>query len=425
MHGAHEVDRFGRWHRAGPCANLCRVVDIRTPDPGAALYERAATQIPGVADKVLEAFFARSAAYRHLPHELVDREITEAVSRNLQVFLRALRERRPPAAEELADQIATAVRRAQQGVPLDVVLSTYHVAAHVGWSAMAGVAEPDEVEDLLATVPALLQYLSVAVPAVAASYLTEQQALHAERREAGRALVAALLTGREAEPLAERIGLDLSSHHVVLAVRVETPPSEASDARFAAHALVRRLRAELPKHALSALDHDGGTVLLPTTAETVERELTEAAELVRRLHTAAGVGLVGGIAAAEGRDEVPTAARQAADIAELVERLGKPSGAYVLDDVLLEYQLCRPGPGRQRLARVMDKLAEHPDLLHTLRVFLENDHNRHRTAEKLHLHRNTLNYRLRRVAEITGYNPADPADVRLLAASLVVHDLRS
>ncbi|SDG25976.1 Sugar diacid utilization regulator [Lentzea fradiae] len=401
------------------------MVDIRTPDPGAPLYERAATQIPGTAEKVLEAFFARSAAYRQLPHQLVDREITEAVSRNLQVFLTSLRERRPPAAEELADQIATAVRRAQQGVPLDVVLSTYHVAAHVGWTAMAGVAKPDEVDDLLATVPALLQYLSVAVPAVAASYLTEQQALHAERREAGRALVAALLTGREAEPLAERIGLELSSHHVVLAVRVETPPADAADARFAAHALVRRLRAELPKHALSALDHDGGTVLLPTTAEGVEQELAEAAELVRGLHTAAGVRLVGGIAAAEGREEVPTAARQAADIAELVQRLGKPAGAYVLDDVLLEYQLCRPGPGRKRLALVMDKLAEHPDLLHTLRVFLECDHNRHRTAEKLHLHRNTLNYRLRRISEITGYNPADPADVRLLAASLVVHDLRS
>lgn len=391
------------------------VVDIPAPDPLAPLYERAATQIPSIAEKVLEAFFARSAAYRQLPHQLVDREITEAVTRNLQVFLRALREQRPPAPEELADQIATAVRRAQQGVPLEVVLSTYHVAAHVGWLSMAGVTEQDEVGDLLATVPALLQFLSAAVPAVAASYLTEQQALHAERREAARALVAALLTGREAEPLAERIGLELSSHHVVVAVRVEAGPHGT---------LARRLRAELPKHALSALDHDGGTVLLPTSSEALESELSAAADLVRKLHTAAGVNLVGGIAAAESREDIPTAARQAADIAELVQRLGRPPGAYVLDDVLLEYQLCRPGPGRKRLALVMDRLAEHPDLLHTLRVFINSDHNRHRTAESLHLHRNTLNYRLRRVTELTGYNPADPSDIRLLAASLIVHDLR-
>ncbi|MFI6098061.1 PucR family transcriptional regulator [Lentzea sp. NPDC051213] len=402
------------------------VVDIPAPDPHAALYERAATQIPSIAEKVLEAFFARSAAYRQLPHQLVDREITEAVTRNLQVFLRALREQRPPAPEELAEQVATAVRRAQQGVPLDVVLSTYHVAAHVGWEAMAAVAEPEDVPDLLATVPALLRYLSVAVPSVAASYLAEQQALHAERREAGRALVAALLTGREAEPLAERIGLELAGHHVVLAVRVEAPAlADGADARLAVHGLVRRLRAELPKHALSALDHDGGTVLLPASAETIEQELADAAELVRSLHTAAGTGLIGGIAAAERREDIPTAARQAADIAELAQRLGRPPGAFFLDDVLLEYQLCRPGPGRKRLARVMDRLAEHPDLLHTLRVFINSDHNRHRTADELHLHRNTLNYRLRRVTELTGYNPADPTDIRLLSASLIVHDLRS
>ncbi|MBM7861000.1 PucR family transcriptional regulator [Lentzea nigeriaca] len=404
------------------------MVDIPTPDPRAPLYERAATQIPAITEQVLEVFFARSAAYRHLPHQLVDREITEAVARNIQVFLRALREQRPPAPDELAVQIATAVRRAQQGVPLDVVLSTYHVAAHVGWTAMANVAEQDEVGDLLATVPALLRYLSVAVPAVAASYLTEQQSLHAERRETARALVAALLTGREAEPLAERISLDLSSHHVVLAVRVEAPPlpegAGSHDARLAAQALVRRLRAELPKHALSALDRDGGTVLLPTTAETLDQELADAADLVRDLRTAVAIDLVGGIAAAERREDIPTAARQAADIAELAQRLGRPPGAYVLDDVLLEYQLCRPGAGRKRLARVMDRLAEHPDLLHTLREFINCDHNRHRTAEKLHLHRNTLNYRLRRVTELTGYNPADPADIRLLAASLTVHDLR-
>ncbi|MGW6930449.1 PucR family transcriptional regulator [Lentzea sp. NPDC054927] len=404
------------------------VVDIPAPDPNAPLYERAATQIPSIAEKVLEAFFARSAAYRQLPHQLVDREITEAVSRNLQVFLRALREQRPPAPEEMADQIATAVRRAQQGVPLDVVLSTYHVAAHVGWMSMASVTEEHEVGDLLATVPALLQFLSGAVPAVAASYLTEQQALHAERREAGRALVAALLTGREAEPLAERIGLELSSHYVVLAVRVEatTRPegADGNDTRLAAHGLARRLRAEMPQHALSALDHDGGTVLLPTSADTLDQELADATDLVTKLHTAAGIGLMGGIAAAESREDIPTAARQAADIAELVQKLGRPPGAYVLDDVLLEYQLCRPGPGRKRLARVMDRLAEHPDLLHTLRVFINSDHNRHRTADSLHLHRNTLNYRLRRVTELTGYNPADPADIRLLAASLIVHDLR-
>jgi sugar diacid utilization regulator len=399
------------------------VVDIAPPNPHAPLYQRFEARIPDIAKQVLDAFFARSAAYRQLPHQLVDKEITEAVSRNLRVFLRSLSEQRPPAPEELADQIAVAIRRAEQGVPLDMVLGTYHLAGEVGLAAMAALAGPDEVDDLLAAFPALLRYLAVAVPAIAASYVHEQQALHAEHREARRALVSALLTGAQAEPLAERMGLALAHHHVVVSLRVGAPPQADHDARPAVRGVVRRMLAEMPAHGLVALNHNGGTVLLPTTAEATETELANAAELVGRLHVAAGATVVAGIASASSRAEIPPAAQQAADIAELAERLGRPPGAYVLDDVLLEYQLCRPGPGRQRLARVLDNLTAHPELMRTLSVFIDNGHNRHEAAATLHVHRNTLNYRLHRIAALTGCNPADPTGARLLAASLIVRDL--
>jgi sugar diacid utilization regulator len=403
------------------------VVDIAPPDPRASLYQRFGAQIPDIAKQVLDAFFARSAAYRELPHELVDREITESVSRNLRVFLRSLSEQRPPAPEELADQIAVAVRRAEQGVPLDMVLSTYHLAAEVGLAAMTALAGPDDIDDLLAAFPVLLRYLAVAVPAIAASYVHEQQALHAEHREARRALVSALLAGTQAEPLAERMGLALSHHHVVVSLRVGIPPQADNigdrDARLAVRGVVRRMLAEMPSPALVALNNNGGTVLLPTTAGAIESELVNATKLVGRLHVAAGTPVVAGIAAAPDRAEIPLAAQQAADIAELAERLGRPPGAYLLDDVLLEYQLCRPGPGRQRLARVLDNLAAHPELMQTLSVFIDNGHNRHEAAATLHVHRNTLNYRLRRISALTGCNPADPTDARLLAASLIIRDL--
>jgi sugar diacid utilization regulator len=399
------------------------VVDIVPPEASAALYQRFEAQIPDVAKQVLEAFFARSAAYRQLPHELVDKEITDSVSRNLRVYLRTLCEQRPPAPEELADQIAVAIRRAQQGVPLEMVLSTYHLASEVGLAAMIAMAGPEDINDLLAAFPALLRYLAVAVPAIAASYVREQQALHAEHREARRALVSALLAGTQAESLAERMGLALSHHHVVISLRVGTPAENVSDPRLAVRGLVRRLLAEMPSHALVALNHNGGTVLLPTTPEAIDTGLANATALVGNLHVAAGATVVAGIATAPSRADIPATAQQAADIAELAERLGRPPGAYVLDDVLLEYQLCRPGPGRQRLARVLDNLSAHPELMRTLVVFIDTGHNRHEAAAALHVHRNTLNYRIRRIAALTGCNPADPTGARLLAASLIVRDL--
>ncbi|GAA2793546.1 PucR family transcriptional regulator [Crossiella cryophila] len=399
------------------------MVDLPAPDPRAALYRRAEQRIPRIAEQVLAAFIARAAGYQQLPPQLVSQEISAAIALNLHLYLRCLREQRPPRPDELTEQIAAAIRRAQQGVPLDVVLSTYHIAAQVGWEAMAALAEPEEIPELAASVPGLFSYLSVAVPAVAASYLHEQQALDAEHRESRRALVTALLTGAPAEPLAERLGLALAHTHLVLHLRLGPPPhTDGTDLQLAARALVRRLQAELPAHALAAFNHTGGTLLLPADDPDTPNQVAAALTLADRLHLAAGTTLLTGVATAPSRAEIPHAVDEATDISDLATRLGRPPGAYQLDDVLLEYQLCRPGPGRERLHRILDQLAAHQDLLWTLRTFLGTGHNRSQSAAELHIHRNTLNYRLRRIATLTGHSPADPAGARILAAALTVRD---
>ncbi|MFB9185705.1 PucR family transcriptional regulator [Dactylosporangium sucinum] len=97
---------------------------------------------------------------------------------------------------------------------------------------------------------------------------------------------------------------------------------------------------------------------------------------------------------------------------------------YRFDDVLVEYQLARPGPGLPRLAAKLDPLAGHPYLLETLRSFVRHGHNRSRVAQDLHVHRNTLDYRLGRITAMTGLDPAVPAQARLLDAALTAFDLR-
>jgi purine catabolism regulator len=44
-------------------------------------------------------------------------------------------------------------------------------------------------------------------------------------------------------------------------------------------------------------------------------------------------------------------------------------------------------------------------LVHSLRVFLENDGAWQKSAEELGIHRQTLVYRLRQVEELTGFKP--------------------
>jgi purine catabolism regulator len=67
----------------------------------------------------------------------------------------------------------------------------------------------------------------------------------------------------------------------------------------------------------------------------------------------------------------------------------------------------------ETLGRLVDYDREHnTDLVATLRAFFEQNANASETARKLFVHRNTLNYRLRRIAEIIGLD-LDSADTRL------------
>lgn len=91
--------------------------------------------------------------------------------------------------------------------------------------------------------------------------------------------------------------------------------------------------------------------------------------------------------------------------------------------MLLDYQLTRPGVARRELAALLDPLADHPELLQTLEVHLGYDLNRRRTASTLHIHANTVDYRLRRIAELTGLDPARRVDLRHLEAALVARRL--
>ncbi|MFG1910909.1 PucR family transcriptional regulator [Kribbella sp. NPDC048928] len=101
-----------------------------------------------------------------------------------------------------------------------------------------------------------------------------------------------------------------------------------------------------------------------------------------------------------------------------------PPGVYELDDLLLEYQLSRPGPAHDRLASMLAPLAERDDLLATLRRYLANARNRRQTAAELHVHANTVDYRLRQVGRLTGLDPVRDDQLPRVVAALAAFDAR-
>ena len=60
------------------------------------------------------------------------------------------------------------------------------------------------------------------------------------------------------------------------------------------------------------------------------------------------------------------------------------------------------------------------NLFSTLKVYLDKDANPHETANELHLHVNTIHYRLKRIGEITNINMKDPVSKMSLSLEILL-----
>ncbi|MEV6713120.1 helix-turn-helix domain-containing protein [Lentzea sp. NPDC051208] len=369
---------------------------------GRPLNERIVAELPSFVRLVLAKITERVPAYRQLPAEELSGDIARVIEGTLRAFAEVLRTRELPAPEELRFLRESAARRAEEGVPIDVVLTAYHVGIQVVWDVLVPEARPEEVGEVLALNALAMRYLQAVTPVVSAGYLDERQTMFDDERSARHTLLTALLDGTR----------DADWPVVALAMHVPPHPDELTDgvdAAVAGRRKLRRLRTELERHSrepvLSSLTPAGGLALVPGDDSRVE-------QIVSDVTRATGVALTVAAVAAPPAG-VAAAARLAREVLDVAVRSGP--GLYRLTDVLLEYQLSRPSAALGPLAEIVAPLTE--ELVQTLEVYLRRG-SRRPAATELHVHPNTVDYRLRRVAELTGLDPTRIEHVTLLTAAL-------
>ncbi|MEV6277791.1 helix-turn-helix domain-containing protein [Nocardia sp. NPDC051832] len=390
---------------------------------GAEFVDFLRTLLPGMVRETLTGVFREVPAYQDLPAELVGIALPQAAEANLRLFLNSVVDGRVPREEDVTELIEIAVHRAREGVPLDTVLSVYHHGAAAAWNSVAALATTAaQREQLLALVPYVLGYLGAVTPGVAGAYLRERQDLHWEQREAKRAVAQALVHGKSADLLAERFGIPLDGGFQVLVFRLAEPEGKATGAGRPVLRLAHTEIEALSPRALSTMERTGGVVLLPSSDTESPGKLDT---FVARMASGTGLRTVAGHAVASSPAQVCAAAEEAGEIVRLADRLHRPTGVYRMSDLALQYQLARPGPARSWLLSLLQPLAEHQHLLATLRALIERGYNRQEAAESLVVHRNTLNYRLNRIATLTGYDPGRPDHAQLFAAALIARDIDS
>lgn len=326
----------------------------------------------------------------------------------------------PTGTDRLAIAAAGCTR---EGIPVDTVLHAVHEGFKVGLDLIFARTGPADVLGVVTGTATVLELSKLITATVSKAYVLEHKAVAAEQQTAAHSLTSALLAGHLDSAAARESGLPIADEYSVLAVAIPAHPDESHpqlDGQVVARRKLRRLQAALATvfggTALALLSVDGGTILVPSTVRT-DPELDG---LVQRMSSATQVPLTVAVVTARS-DEVPSAARHAHQLLDTVQQLELEPGVYRFTELALQYQLTRPGLGRDALANRLTPLHEHPDLLETLQIYIDTGLSRTRAARKLCVHPNTVDYRLRRIAHLTGLDPAEPSGLWYLRSALVAH----
>ncbi len=357
--------------------------------------------------RMLASFRSSINGYRRLPEELLEGNIVEIIEHNLEVFRSSTLAGREPADVELEPFRASARVRAGEGMPLEDLLHAYRLGGRLAWQAIVQAALPEDRDGVLIGAEILMRYIDLVSATVAQAYLDVRQLAVSEEERRLRALLVALCEDEgppaaDTAALAALLGLPAAGRYGPFALTI------------AGEGAIRhgQLAAELRARGILAL----------TEGDRVSGLLAEGQEL----HPPAGSLCV--VEAPAPRGTLTAALERVRLVVDLGRRLGR-KGLLTPDDIAVELLLASsPETAGSLESRVFEPLRAHAGtraaLEETLAAFLELDTNRRAAAGRLHIHPNTLDYRLRKIEELTGLRLAAPRDLTILVLAHSQRELR-
>jgi carbohydrate diacid regulator len=117
--------------------------------------------------------------------------------------------------------------------------------------------------------------------------------------------------------------------------------------------------------------------------------------------------------------------RQANKSVEVGEKLKLERNVYDYEEIAFIDSLSTSlkSEGAQKIVKQLEEV-KGMDLIQTLMMYVILDGDVGAVTESLHIHRNSLNYRLKRIEEITGKNPRRLLDLLELFSSVIIHRLK-
>ena len=349
--------------------------------------------VNSVCDELLrdvETLVARIVAQirREFPEYNVvgDAEQRSMVIDEMRNVITGFRHRRPPAVTDARHGEMLGRRRAEQGIPIETLLGAYNTGYIILWNEIRDrtlALDPGRQVELLPVVNVMMAWLRSITSTVAEGYAAATAARDQDRLALAQTFIAGLSNGgarsEAVEAAARGLGFDpAGTFQVICASAGDWPPE-------ALHDLRRALRGPAAVVVL------GRTLTVTVQGVPVESVLDLLGE-----RAIAGAGLPrAGLA---GATESLTDAERALALAE---RRGEV--VHFDQDWLLATLL----PQASRLTPLTANAAaqDHPHLAEAVRAYAGHHFSITASAEALHVHANTVKYRLTRWQELTGWDP--------------------
>ena len=329
--------------------------------------------------------------------------------------LRSLVSEAEPDEHAIAEATARAV---DEDVSLEELVSAHLRGTEIVYHALSG-----EAPAIHSLGKRLLAHTRATVEALTRHYVAELRDRERREQEEHRTLLT-ILTHGAATPVLQVRGFALVPQYVMLHLAFGStaePAALPDDSRTLTRRVLAAFAPAGGDPVLSSLGAAGGIVLVPARIP-VDWQRWRAG--LRDAERGAGISITAAAAIVRPA-EVADAVTRTAEVLEVLRWFDRPPGLYRLEDVLVEYQMTRPGEARAQLASLVSTLTEYPDLIETLTVYVGQENNRRRTATRLHIHPNTVDYRLRRISEITGVDLSQPTALHRITAALAAHRAES
>ncbi|WP_344481506.1 PucR family transcriptional regulator [Nonomuraea monospora] len=362
-------------------------------------------------------------------------DVRDQVVKHYRAKLGVLLEDRTVTFEDISFTRRAAMRRARAGVALADYINAFRVGQQVFWDAVVGRAGHGYAgrEAALSLATPLMRYCDFASTHAANAYMEFQQYAAAEAVRETRDLLETLLAGcaptrgREvAAAQAHSLGQDARTPLLVVTAVLAGPSAHPEDALHSACAAIARVAGNGTR-TLSVVRRSE-IVAIPVLGPGIgPEELCDRLQGVVESLAVEGVRLAMGVSTvATGAAQIPQAYQEARAVLDFVPEEG---GVAALPRITpFQYLALKADETARNLvdpritALLSEDRARGGVLTATIRAFAAADLNLRTAAERLQIHPNTAQYRMRRIQERTGRSLRSINDLVELLVAIALHD---